>query len=99
METAETGVVPVVNQIEVHPGFNNADAVEGNERMPYHDRFALDRIEEAMREEHAALAADPRLPRAERGENMLYAAQANSKALQRVTQYIPAQFAPRSFGI
>src|SRR5205085_2495327 len=29
-------------------------------------------------------------PRAERGENMLYAAQVNSKALQRVTQYIPA---------
>ena len=35
-------------------------------------------------------AAQPRLPRAERGENMLYAAQVNSKALQRVTPYIPA---------
>jgi uncharacterized protein (DUF1501 family) len=29
------------------------------------------------------------LPRAERAENMLYAAQVNSKALERVTQYIP----------
>ncbi|MBY0513124.1 MAG: DUF1501 domain-containing protein [Gemmataceae bacterium] len=69
----------------------NADAVEGNERSPYHDRFALDRIEQTLREENAARAGDARLPRAERGENMLYAAQANSKALQRVGQYIPSQ--------
>jgi len=67
----------------------NADAVEGNERAPYHDKFALERIEKALADEQAARAADPRLPRAERAENMLYAAQANSKALQRVTQYIP----------
>lgn len=69
----------------------NADSVGGNERSPYHDRFALDRIEEALREHNAASGAQPRLPRAERGENMLYAAQVNSKALQRVSQYIPAQ--------
>ena len=68
----------------------NADAVEGNERSPYHDRFALDRIEEALRDQNAAAGTGPRLPRAERGENMLYAAQVNSKALQRVTQFIPA---------
>jgi uncharacterized protein (DUF1501 family) len=67
----------------------NADAIEGNDRSPYHDKFALDRIELALREEHAVSGAQPRLPRAERGENMLYAAQVNSKALQRVTQYIP----------
>ena len=68
----------------------NADAIEGSERSPYHDKFALDRIEEALREEQEVNASQPRLPRAERGENMLYAAQVNSKALQRVTQYIPA---------
>src|SRR4029077_18874185 len=67
----------------------NADGVEGNDRAPYHDKFALDRIEQALREGHDGAAAQPRLPRAERGENMLYAAQVNSKALQRVTQYIP----------
>ena len=67
----------------------NADGVEGNERSPYHDKFALDRIEEALRDENLSRSAEPRLPRAERGENMLYAAQVNSKALQRVTQYIP----------
>ena len=67
----------------------NADGVEGNERSPYHDKFALDRIEEALRDEKASRASEPRLPRAERAENMLYGAQVNSKALQRVTQYIP----------
>jgi uncharacterized protein (DUF1501 family) len=51
----------------------------------------VDRIEEALREQHQTAGTAPRLPRAERGENMLYAAQVNSKALQRVTQYIPAQ--------
>ena len=67
----------------------NADAVEGNPRAPYHDKFALDRIEQALREGHETTGSQPRLPRAERGENMLYAAQVNSKSLQRVTQYIP----------
>jgi len=68
----------------------NADAVEGNERSPYHDRFALDRIERALQSQTEARTAQPRLPRAEHAENMLFAAQVNSKALQRVTPYIPS---------
>src|SRR5438874_3675435 len=87
-----TGNLVAMSRVPYLPSLQkiaNADAIEGNERSPYHDTFALDRIEEALRGEQAARAADPRLPRAERGENMLYAAQANSKALQRVTQYIP----------
>jgi uncharacterized protein (DUF1501 family) len=36
-------------------------------------------------------AARPRLPRAEHAENMLFAAQANSKALRRVAPHIPAE--------
>lgn len=68
----------------------NADAVEGNERSPYHDRFALDRIEQALQAQTQSRSAQPRLPRAEHAENMLFAAQANSKALQRVTPYIPS---------
>lgn len=67
----------------------NADAVEGNERSPYHDRFAQDRIERALQAQTQARAAEPRLPRAEHAENMLFAAQVNSKALARVTPYIP----------
>jgi uncharacterized protein (DUF1501 family) len=67
----------------------NADAVEGNAKAPYHDRFALDRIEQALADQNAASADSARLPRLERAENMLYAAQVNSKALERVTPHIP----------
>src|SRR3954466_4988730 len=48
----------------------NADAVEGNERSPYHDRFVLDRIERALQAQTESRAARPRLPRAEHAENM-----------------------------
>src|SRR5205823_1451700 len=58
-------------------------------RAPYHDRFALDRIERALQAQTQSRADQPRLPRAEHAENMLFAAQANSKALRRVTPYIP----------
>jgi len=68
----------------------NADFVEGNERSPYHEPFVLDRIERTLQEQHQAEGAVPQLPRLERARNMLYAAQSNSKSLQRVTQYVPA---------
>jgi hypothetical protein len=87
-----TGNLVAMSRVPYLPSLRkiaNADAIEGNERSPYHDKFALDRIEQALREDTAARTTSPRLPRAERGENMLYAAQANSKALQRVTQHIP----------
>jgi uncharacterized protein (DUF1501 family) len=87
-----TGNLVAMSRVPYLPSLRkiaNADAIEGNARSPYHDAFALDRIEQALRDEQAARAAGPQLPRAERGENMLYAAQANSKALQRVSQYIP----------
>src|SRR5215510_12723564 len=89
-----TGNLVAMSRVPYLPSLQriaNADAVEGNVRAPYHDKFALDRIEQTLASEHAATGSQPRLPRAERGENMLYAAQVNSKALQRVTQYIPAQ--------
>jgi len=91
---SSTGNLVAMSRVPYLPSLRkiaNADAIEGNERSPYHDKFALDRIEEALHEENASRAPLPRLPRAERGENMLYAAQVNSKALQRVTRYIPAQ--------
>jgi uncharacterized protein (DUF1501 family) len=58
-------------------------------KAPFHDRFALDRIEQALADQNAASGQSARLPRMERAENMLYAAQVNSKALERVTPYIP----------
>lgn len=85
-----TGNLVAMSRVPYLPSLRNlanADAVAGNERSPYHDRFALDRIEKALEVQ----AAQPRLPRAEHAENMLFAAQANSKALERVTPYIPKE--------
>ncbi len=87
-----TGNLVAMSRVPYLPSLQkiaNADAVDGNERSPYHDDFALARIEAALYEAHLAAEQQPRLPRAERSANMLYAAQSNSKALQRVTQYIP----------
>ena len=67
----------------------NADAVEGNPRSPYHEDFVVDHIEAALKKQTDARISEARLPRVERSQSMLYAAQLNSKALQRVTPYIP----------
>ncbi|MFO0937083.1 MAG: DUF1501 domain-containing protein [Gemmataceae bacterium] len=67
----------------------NSDGVHGNDRSPYHDAFVSDRIEKALEKSHRDEASLPRLPRLERGESMLYAAQLNSKSLKWVTPYIP----------
>jgi Protein of unknown function (DUF1501) len=68
----------------------NADAIEGNARSPYHDDFALARIEEALREQNVKRPTELQLPRQLRAQSMLYAGQVNSKALQRVTPHIPS---------
>jgi uncharacterized protein (DUF1501 family) len=96
-----TGNLVAMSRVPYLPSLRkiaNADAIDGNERSPYSDKFALDRIEQALREENESSATTPRLPRAERAENMLYAAQVNSKALQRVTQYIPATIPKERLG-
>jgi len=88
-----TGNLVAMSRVPYLPSLRtlaNADAVNGSERSPYHDRFALDRIEKALQTQIQTRVAAPRLPRAEHAENMLYAAQVNSKALERVTPYIPA---------
>jgi hypothetical protein len=88
-----TGNLVAMSRVPYLPSLKrlaNADAIEGNERSPYHDRFALDRIERALLAEHEATATDPRLPRVERAENMLYAAQVNSKAFERIAPHIPS---------
>lgn len=70
-----------------------ADYVEGNERAPYHEPFVAERIERALQERFEARVGSTRLPRIERGENMLFAAQTNSKTLNRIVPYIPKQVA------
>jgi hypothetical protein len=69
----------------------NADAVEGNARNPYHEPFVSDRIEAALAAQFEARVEQTRLPRIERAQSMLYAAQANSQALQRITAHIPKE--------
>jgi Protein of unknown function (DUF1501) len=87
-----TGNLVAMSRVPYLPSLKriaNADSIEGNERSPYHDDFAMARIEQALAEQRADRAARPLLPRQERAENMLYAAQVNSKTLARVTPHIP----------
>ncbi len=67
-----------------------ADSVEGSEH-PYQDAFVSDRIERTLEQQFEARISDVRLPRVERSQSMLYAAQANSKALERVVPFIPKE--------
>lgn len=67
----------------------NADAVHGIAQHPYHDSFVTDHIERALAEQHSRRKSMTQLPRRQRADNMLYAAQWNSQALARVTPHIP----------
>ncbi len=78
--------VPYLNSLN---RLANADGVHGNAKSPYHDDFVSDRIDQALEQQMQARVSKVRLPRVERSQSMLYAAQINSKALQRVTPYIP----------
>ncbi len=66
----------------------NADGVQGNPKAPYHDDFVNERIERALQEQMDSRLSRARLPRMERAQSMLYAAQINSKTLKRVAPYI-----------
>ena len=69
-----------------------ADSVEGGTH-PYQDTFVSDRIERALEGQFEARVSDARLPRVERSQSMLYAAQTNSKALRRVVPFLPKETA------
>lgn len=87
-----TGNLVAMSRVPYLPSLKriaNADSIEGNIRSPYHDDFALDRINRALAQRRAERATQPLLPRRQRAENMLYAAQVNSKALARVTPHVP----------
>jgi hypothetical protein len=87
-----TGNLVAMSRVPYLPSLQRialADSLEGNRQFPYHDDFALERIEKTLRERHDAEAKSARLPRTERAENMLFAAQFNSKALERVVPFIP----------
>ena len=89
-----TGNLVAMSRVPYLPSLKriaNADAIDGNDRAPYHDDFALARIEQALAQQRSERASQPLLPRRQRAENMLYAAQLNSKALRRITPHIPEQ--------
>jgi len=69
-------------------GLANADGVNGVATSPYQDDFVNDRIEHALQRQSKSRNKTARLPRRERAQSMLYAAQFNSKALERVAPYI-----------
>jgi len=89
---SNTGNLVAMSRIPYLPSLQkiaNADSIEGNLRSPYQDDFVLDRIERTLKEQTDATISRTVLPRIEHAENMLYAAQLNSKSLARVTPYIP----------
>lgn len=89
-----TGNLVAMSRVPYLPSLQriaNADAIEGNPKAPYHEDFALDRIEQAMAERRGERQQAPLLPRSQRAESMLYAAQLNSKALSRVVPHIPKE--------
>ena len=89
---SNTGNLVAMSRIPYLPSLQrvaNADHIEGNLRSPYHDDFVIDRIERALKTQTDATLSRAVLPRMERAESMLYAAQLNSKALGRVTPFIP----------
>src|SRR5204863_1622082 len=70
-----TGNLVAMSRVPYLPSLQriaNADAQDGNVKSPYHDDFALARIEQALAEENASRAtgAAARLPRQARAENM-----------------------------
>lgn len=89
-----TGNLVAMSRVPYLPSLSriaNADFIEGNDQSPYHDDFALARIEQALTQRRNDRETQPLLPRRERAENMLYAAQINSKALARVTPHVPKE--------
>src|SRR6185503_6894148 len=87
-----TGNIVAMSRVPYLPSLQriaNADSVEGDVRSPYHDDFAIARIEQALEQQRIERGHLPLLPRQERAESMLYAAQVNSKAMARITPHIP----------
>jgi hypothetical protein len=90
---SNTGNLVAMSRISYLPSLSkvaNADAVDGNLKHPYQDDFVVDRIQRALKEQMDARVSDTLLPRVERAQSMLYAAQINSQSLQRITPYIPS---------
>ncbi|HEY3899937.1 MAG TPA: DUF1501 domain-containing protein [Chthoniobacter sp.] len=90
---SNTGNLVAMSRINFLPALNkvaNADSIDGSLKRPYQDDFVVDRIQRALKEQLDTRVSDTLLPRVERAQSMLYAAQINSQSLQRITPYIPS---------
>jgi hypothetical protein len=91
---SNTGNLVAMSRIPYLPSLSkvaNADNIEGNPKVPYQDDFVMDRIQAALKDQIDNRVSDVLLPRVERAQSMLFAAQINSQSLQRITPYIPAK--------
>ncbi len=91
---SNTGNLVAMSRVPYLPSLSkvaNADAIEGNPKTPYQDDFVIDRIQRALKEQIDNRVSDVLLPRVERAQSMLYAAQMNSQSLQRITPFIPSK--------
>ncbi len=70
-----TGNLVAMSRVPYLPSLKriaNADSIEGNQRAPYHDDFALNRIEGALAERRAQRTSQPLLPRRQpRGKHVV----------------------------
>jgi len=91
---SNTGNLVAMSRIPYLPSLRrvaNADHIHGNLVHPYHDDFVVDRVEQALKKQTDAALSREVLPRVATAQSMLYAAQLNSKALQRITPHIPQE--------
>jgi hypothetical protein len=91
---SNTGNLVAMSRIPYLPSLSkvaNADDIEGNPKSPYQDDFVMDRIQAALKDQIDNRVSDVLLPRVERAQSMLFAAQMNSQSLQRITPYIPSK--------
>lgn len=79
--------VPYIQSLKL---LANADSVQGISQHPYHDDFVAAKIAHTLNAQRQRRAAQLDLPRRQRAESMLYAAQWNSKALARISPHIPS---------
>jgi hypothetical protein len=90
---SNTGNLVAMSRIAYLPALSkvaNADSIEGNLKKPYEDDFVVDRIQRALKEQIDHRVPEVLLPRVERAQSMLYAAQINSQSLARITPFIPS---------
>lgn len=66
-------------------------AIEGQADRRYHERFAADHIQEALRARHARRAGLETLPRRRAARSTLYTGQLAADSIRRMREFLPAE--------